>query len=164
MGYKIMRKIICICLTVFIIMGLLCSCKDRKSNEEGTKANFTLNTQEVKKSEWQVGVHRIVIDSAWIEEERLFVKYIFTNNGEKPTALFLSGIPSVFQNGVQLEEWASHTSDFLTKIKPGFTIEVIECYVLRNETDDIEVEVREFVHNSPDIVSRTFEISELQIK
>jgi len=153
-----MKKILCIVLALLMLAGVLCSCEDKKND-----LGLDNESEETKKGKWQIGVHEVVIDSAWLEAGNLFVKYIFTNNGDQPTSLLFEASTDAFQNGIQLEQPFGYANDSgsITEIKPGYSIEVIEKYYLKDETADIEVEVREMAYSSPDVVTRTFKMSDL---
>lgn len=83
-----------------------------------------------------------VTDSSYnSEQDVIFLTYNFTNTAEADTGFYgLKAFHRVYQDGVELIPiLEAHNKDENTAVRSGTTIEVVECYILRNTDSDIEI-------------------------
>lgn len=77
------------------------------------------------------------------------IYYEFANNSKNNRTFDTVFSPSAFQDGISLEESFYHVNDESksrsAEIKPGTTVTVCSGYVLRNETSDVEVEMKGWI-------------------
>ncbi len=99
-------------------------------------------------------------------EDVVIVLYSFTNNAKDPASFGWTFEDAVYQDGVGLNEAyvladnANYSMDNQTKeIKSGATLEVEVAYELNDTTTDIEVEVKELISFSDDVIKKTFKIA-----
>lgn len=75
--------------------------------------------------------------------------YEFTNNSDENKAFIYTIGDKCFQDGVELESSIFHVNDDSktadVEIKPGKTVTVCRGYVLRDETNEIELEISEWI-------------------
>lgn len=81
----------------------------------------------------------------------IFLTYDYTNTSEDDCGFYgLNYYYKVYQDGVELVSiLGEHNKDQNTAVRPGTTIEVVECFMLRDTQSDIEICV--FGENHADI-------------
>ena len=129
------------------------------------------DSAESSEENGNLGEYKVEIDSCRLAEDYegkdvVIVKYIFTNNSDDSTAFYTAFDDTVYQDGVGLNESyvvdvsANYSADNQTKeIKKGASLEVEVAYELNDTTTDIEVEVKELISFSDDVVTKSFSIN-----
>ena len=129
------------------------------------------DSAESSEENGNLGEYKVEIDSCRLAEDYegkdvVIVKYIFTNNSDDSTAFYTAFDDTVYQDGVGLnesyvvDESANYSADNQTKeIKKGASLEVEVAYELNDTTTDIEVEVKELISFSDDVVTKSFSIN-----
>lgn len=90
-----------------------------------------------------------IVTSDYEEGQIIAILYDFTNNSDETKGADLSVYAQAFQDGVELEHsymanlpdgWESDNVN--KEVRPGTTIECVECFILTSESD-VEVEITE---------------------
>lgn len=118
----------------------------------------------------QLGSYQVEIKNARLTENYegkpvVVITYGFTNNSSEPAAFWLEIDDNVYQNGVGLEKaYVLKDSDSYDEanqnkeIKSGVSLDVDVAYLLNDSETDIEVEAKEIISFTDDVVTRTFSI------
>lgn len=165
-----MKKIIGIIaiIVLILVIGAVACSNDSEVSDQG-KGQVSGNNST---SSATLGDYEVVIDSCRIAtdyegKDVVIVKYIFTNKSNDDASAFYTSVqPTVFQNGVGLNEAyflndnANYSSDNQTKeIKKGASLEVEVAYTLNDKTSDIDVEVKEWISLNDKKIVKTFSLS-----
>lgn len=138
--------------------------EDTKSTQESGSAvveNEDVNTL----GDYQVEIKSARVTADWEGNPAVVITYGFTNNSSEPESFWLAFEDAVYQNGVGLEKAyflkdgdPYDEANQNKEIKSGVTIDVDVAYVLNDTETDVEVEVKELISFSDDVISKTFSI------
>ena len=113
--------------------------------------------------------YEVSIDGAYLTEDyegndAIAIEFTWTNNSEETTSFAAAAMPTVFQDGVELEMAITtevDTAGYTKELKPGATTEVALAYELDGDSE-VEVEVEELI-SLDDVVlaSETFDPASL---
>ncbi len=108
--------------------------------------------------------YEVSIDGARLTEDyegnsAIVVTFTWTNNSEDTTSFAAALMPTVFQNGVELEtavvvDDQYDSSGYLAEVKTGGTTEVQMAYLLEDESE-VEVEVEELISLDDVVLAET---------
>lgn len=127
-----------------------------------------VETEAIKDN--QLGSYQVEIKNARLTKNYegkpvVVITYGFTNNSSEPQAFWLTIDDTVYQNGVGLEKaYVLDDNDPYDEanqnkeIKSGVTLDVDVAYILNDTETDIEVEAKEIVSFTNDVVTRTFSL------
>lgn len=110
-------------------------------------------TEPVYEAEYKIEYisHKLDYDSE--NNPVLLVTYNFTNTSDDNMSWAWDVRDKVFQNGVECGGYAYHeeanTQMQLNEIRPGTTVEIIECYPLYDNTNNVTLEFYEFLEDVP---------------
>ena len=121
-----MKKIISVCLMVAL---LLCVVTSACAIESG---NVTMATCENKGCTAK-------ITSLYIQKDRLDIYIDFTNSTDEPRSYNLTFTLSAYQGGIECDPAYFSRDNITTNVKGGATIQVKDCFYLKNTTDIIEL-------------------------
>ena len=170
-----MKKTIALITVLGLILLTFCSCMDLGGLLESSETTQSSDEQKptVEKpttSDAALGDYEVVIDSCRLAKDHegapvVIVKYKFTNNSEEAADFMLSVSDEVYQDGVELEtcffldDSANYSSGNMSKkIKKGASLDVEVAYTLNDTTNDIEVEVSEYLSFSDKKITKTLAI------
>lgn len=150
-----------ITVTDFLNMG---SEKISKTFEIKEEAEKVLGNKE---NEGSLGKVHVSIDRYRIvesyDEKLIIVKFIFTNNGEEATSFNSALNYDAYQSGIELDtpllihSCANFSPQNKTlKIQPGSTIDVEVAFVLRNNSDEVLIELSNYGYKK---ITKTFNIN-----
>ncbi len=163
-----MKKLTTFLLALLMVFSLAACDMELEDSSQGS--GTIENSEQAKNT--TLGDYNVEIKSCRLAEDYegkpiAIITYGFTNNGDSPSAFYVSLDTEVFQNGIGLNECyfaddsAKYNSDNQTKeIKKGATLDVEVAYELNDTTTDLEVEVSEFISFSDKKLTKTFKISE----
>ncbi len=157
-----------IIIVLLIVIGAGGGDDNSSDNTDSGSQNGTVETTVA--SETKLGSYEIEIKNARMTKDyegkpAVVITYGFKNNSSNPVAFYIVCEDTVYQNGVSLQE-----SYFLVdgdpyddanqtkEIKTGVTIDVDVAYVLNDTQTDIDVEVKEYLSFTDDMVSKTFSL------
>lgn len=75
-----------------------------------------------------------------------------TNNSSEASSFMANALPTVYQNGVELENAISmddsyDMNGYMASVQPGASVTVYLAYVLQDETSDVQLEVGQVIGN-----------------
>lgn len=167
-----MKKSISAILSILAILMFAFFAIASGSSDDGetkTQDSDSVAAETVDNS--SLGDYQVEIKSARLTENyegkaTVVVTYGFTNNSESPAAFWLSVSDTVYQNGVGLEKaYVLKDGDPYDEanqnkeIKSGVTLDVEVAYILNDAETEIEVEVKEYMGFSDDVITKTFSLS-----
>ncbi len=132
------------------------SSKQESSSEAKSKNNL---------GDYNVKVKSFFLTKDYEKKDVIVVSYEFTNNSKEASDFSFSIITTAYQDGVELEsafvvsdkKYDSGSSS--KKIKPGKTITVQKAYVLADTKTEVEIEAKELISFSDEIVTKTFKLA-----
>ena len=142
------------------------------SGESSTKEQGKGKTENAAESATELGDYNVEIKSCRLAKDYegkavAIITYGFTNNADDPASFMFAFEHQVYHNGLGLNEAyvlaenANYAEENQTKeIKKGATLDVEVAYELNDTTTDLEVEVKELISFSDDMVKKTFSIIE----
>jgi hypothetical protein len=119
-----------------------------------------------KLGDFFVKINGYEMDQTWQDEPCIIVSFEWTNNSAETTNFMAEMETKAFQNGIECEaEFMTDSlseSDYLTDVKPGYSLVAKCAYVLRDKTNPIDVEVTKYsgYHQKPYMVKQSFEIKD----
>lgn len=164
-------------IVVILLIGVIgASGSGEDTGTETTAAPSAVNsisqavveTEAIKDN--QLGSYRVEIKNARLTQNYegkpvVVITYGFTNNASEPQAFWLAIDDTVYQNGVGLEKaYVLDDNDPYDEanqnkeIKSGVSLDVDVAYILNDTETDIEVEAKESISFTDDVVTRTFSI------
>lgn len=164
-------------IIVIVLIGIIGASGSGDDTGAGTNAASSDGnsvTQAVveteKEQDNQLGSYQVEIKNARLTKNYegkpvVVITYGFTNNSSEPAAFWLTIDDNAYQNGVGLEKaYVLKDGDPYDEanqnkeIKSGVTLDVDVAYVLNDTETDVEVEAKETISFSDEIVKRTFSI------
>ena len=157
-------------LVVIVVIALIGSAggDDESSTNTADTQNGIVETTVANAS--KLGSYEVEIKNARLTKNYdgkpvVVITYGFTNNSSEPTAFWIAFEDEVYQNGVGLEKaYVLNSSDPYDEanqnkeIKTGVTLDVEVAYLLNDTQTNIDVEVKELMSFSDDMVTKTFSI------
>ena len=157
-GGKAKWIIIILIALCFIVWALGKSSSDETENNSSTTANTEKHSPDNNQTDvLSDGIIDVNIDDCHVKyikheivknmsgEKCVAIYYDFTNNSDEAKAFIYTIDDKCFQDGVELESSIFHVSDEShdsdVEIKPGKTVTVCSGFVLRDEENEIELEV-----------------------
>ena len=148
-----MKKIVLLLAILMLASFAMSSCGEPSASAGNTPPG-------VGNSESQSGSgYSVVIDSYSISGDVVRIKFVFTNNSNKSTSFAKEMNAVAYQNGIALEEYYYARKDILTEVKNGASITVEHGFVLRDQTSDLEIELKEWSYGKDIIATKTFKIA-----
>lgn len=169
-GKPILKKWWFWLLVVIVVIALIGSVGggDEPTTNTGDTQNGVIETTVANASKlgsYEVEIKNARLTTNYEGKPVVVVTYGFTNNSSEPAAFFLSVEEGVYQNGVGLEKaYVLNDNDPYDEanqnkeIKSGVTIDVDVAYLLNDTETDVDVEVKEFMSFSDDMITKTFSI------
>lgn len=126
-------------------------------------------TQTVSQSEGDLGSYHISIGDATVTKDyegtRIArVAFEFTNNSEDTVAFDGATLARAYQDGVELEQnfgvdedEDKEVANTSKNVRPGATVTCALCWEIENTDSAIEVEIEEWLSDSGESLSKTFE-------
>ena len=157
-------------VVVVIVVALIGSLGGDESTTDNNNDNQNGVAETTVHSDTKVGRYEIEIKNARLTTNYegkpvVVVTYGFTNNSSEPAAFFLSVEDGAYQNGVGLEKaYVLNDNDPYDEanqnkeIKTGVTIDVDVAYLLNDTETDVDIEVKEFMSFSDDMITKSFSI------
>lgn len=85
------------------------------------------------------------ITSLYVQNDRINIYIDFTNSTDKPQNYNLTFTLSVYQGGIECDPAYFSRDNITTNVKGGATIQVKDCFYLKNTTDIIELTLSEWL-------------------
>ncbi len=164
-------------IIVILLVGLISATgggDDTGAETTAASSNGNSATQAVAETEkandnalgsYQVEIKNARLTKNYEGKPVVVITYGFTNNSSEPAAFWLTIDDNAYQNGVGLEKayvlkdgdpYDEANQD--KEIKSGVTLDVDVAYILNDTETDVEVEAKEIISFSDEIVTRTFSI------
>lgn len=164
-------------IIVILLVGLISAAgggDDTDAETTAASSNGNSATQAIAETEKvndnDLGSYQVEIKNARLTKNYegkpvVVITYGFTNNASEPAAFWLTIDDNVYQNGVGLEKayvlkdgdpYDEANQD--KEIKSGVTLDVDVAYILNDTETDVEVEAKEIMSFSDEVVTRTFSI------
>lgn len=159
----IIGVIVAIIVLLIVISSLGSGNDSSNGNNSGATDNLSttssVSAEKPDRVEGQLGDYVCTIKSAEIcrdllDRDSVKITYEFTNKSSEAQSFDCAFSDEVFQDGIGLEttvvDGGSDEWGFDVKIKPGATKEVSKVYLLRDDSTQLEVEIKELISFSDD--------------
>ncbi len=162
---SIVLSILAILVFVFFAVASGDSDSDTSKSTQSAGEVASESADDSSLGDYQVEIKNARLTKNYEGKDAVVITYGFTNNADEPAAFWLAFEDSVFQGGVGLEKaYVLKDGDPYDEanqnkeIKSGVSIDVDVAYILNDTETDIEVEVKELISFSDEVVSRVFSI------
>ena len=163
------KKILSLFLSILVLGIFLLFAVGSGESTTTDQGNGTVEeslTDSTKLGKYNIEIKSCRLAKDYDGKDIVIVTYSYTNNSENPAAFTFTFDDSAFQNGIGLpksyfvSDSANYNSDNQNKeIKKGATLDVEVAYELEDTTSNIEVEVKELISFSDDMVKKTFSLA-----
>ena len=104
--------------------------------EEAPASDF----EQVVVGDYTVDFVGYKFDKSYDGKDTINITFHYTNNSSESKAYVWAIGLTAFQDGIELKDGYVADSERATEIRPGKSIDIIECFVLRSATEQIELE------------------------